>query len=67
MEELTAYEWLQDYLKDGPRDLDSVRGCYRAAGFTRGQIKDAKRALHVITTSNGSKDHPATVWYWSMP
>ena len=66
-EKMDAVEWLQDFLEKSPREVSEIRAASKAAGLTRGDIKAAKRELQVVTTNNGSKDHPATVWYWSLP
>ena len=55
-EKMDAVEWLRDF-----------RAASKAAGFTRGEIKEAKHELQVKTTSNWAPGQPATVWYWSLP
>ena len=58
---MTCEEWLADYLDSGeeyPTIL--VMNAARAAGFTRGQVRDARRALGVKTTNDGE------VWYWKL-
>lgn len=58
---MTCEEWLADYLHSGeefPTNL--VMNSARAAGFTRGQVRDARRTLGVKTTNDGE------VWYWKL-
>ncbi len=66
-EKMDAVEWLRDFLEESPREVSEVRAASKAAGFTRGEIKEAKHELQVKTTSNWSPGQPATVWYWSLP
>lgn len=52
-------DWLRDYLKENGRsDCETVRAAARAAGYTRDEIKEAKRLCRV---------KPESVICWSLP
>lgn len=64
--ESKAIIWLREYLSDGELHLvDTVRAAYKAAGFTRTEIKAAKSALGVKTFHqfDGNKPTPNHFWY----
>lgn len=65
--DLDICDWLKDFLSAGPREASEVRAMARAAGYTRGEIKEGKQILQIKTTNNWTKTQPATVWYWSLP
>lgn len=66
-EKLTkAIEWLKEYLSDGNLHLvDTVREAFKATGFTRGEIKAARKALGVKTFHQCDEDGitPNHFWY----
>lgn len=52
-------DWLRDHLKENGRsDCETVKAAARAAGYTRGELKEAKLLCRVISES---------VIYWSLP
>lgn len=60
-------DWLRDYLKSGPKDSSDVRVAAYVAGYSRAELREAKRICGVRTTNNWSKGHPADKWFWSLP
>ncbi len=61
-------DWLRGYLRDAPREVGEVRAAAKAAGYTRAQLKEARRMLGIWTTNNWEKDHPETSrWFWQLP
>lgn len=67
---MEASEWLQGYLKDGPKEVSEIREAARREGYTRLQLREAK-ALCVVRVTNGrsdsSKKRGATDrWYWQL-
>lgn len=61
-------DWLREQLRKGPRDATEIRLDAKAAGYTRPELREAKRLCRIVTTNNWSKDHPlADRWFWSLP
>lgn len=60
-------DWLRDYLKDGAVDVSQVRRAARDAGYTRGELREAKRICCIQTANNWSRGHRADRWFWSLP
>ena len=57
--EINATFWLQNYLQGkGPVDNETVRRDAKAAGYTRGELRDAKNACGVKIE---------TKIFWSIP
>lgn len=59
-------DWLRAFLADGPRETAKVRAAARAAGYTRGDLREARFICGVATTNNATKETPATEWYWEL-
>ena len=57
-----ACQWLKGYLQKGPADSRDVSAAAKAQGFTRSDIKTAKRALGVETSHT-----TRTLWVWKLP
>ena len=38
---MEASEWLQGYLKDGPKEVSEIREAARREGYTRLQLREA--------------------------
>lgn len=60
--EWRACLWLKKYLQRGPADSRDVSAAAKACGFTKQEIKTAKRALGVETNHT-----TRTIWVWSLP
>lgn len=61
-------DWLREYLRDGPKEVSDIRNAAKAAGYTRGDFRDAKMICGVRVTNNWSPSHPvADEWYWRLP
>lgn len=56
-------DWLRAFLADGPHEVAEVRNAAREAGFTRGELRNAKRACGVVTTNNSAPGKRASEWY----
>ena len=57
-----AYLWLRKYLNNGPSNSYDVSEAAKKKGFTRSQIKEAKRALGVEVIHVTK-----TCWMWKLP
>lgn len=61
-------DWLRGYLRNGPKEVSEIRVAAKAAGYTRGELRDAKMICGVQVSNNWSSDHPETdKWYWALP
>lgn len=61
-------EWLREKLKSGSCEATELRNAARAAGYTRGELREARLICGVETSNNWSPLHPFTdQWYWSLP
>ncbi len=61
-------DWLRNFLQDGPKEVGEIRNAARAAGYTRGELREAKRICGVKATNNWSPEHPvADRWFWQIP
>ena len=61
-------DWLRDYLKAGPKEVDEIRAAAKAAGYSRFELRDARRICLIRVSNNWSKEHPKTdQWLWSLP
>lgn len=56
-----AIDTLADYLKDGPKQYDTVKDYCKSLGIRRGILKQARQALNVKTVNTG------TTWLWHLP
>lgn len=61
-------EWLRWYLKGthGVR-CEEVRVMANSAGYTKGQLKDARKVLGVKTQSIFDRGDPLDIHYWYLP
>lgn len=60
--------WLRDYLRDGAKEVSEIRAAAKAAGYTRGELREAKQICRVWTTNNRSRSQPtADKWFWALP
>jgi len=55
--------WLKDFLSHGPKTAKEVFSAGRDEGYSKDQLKNAKRRLGVISGKNGYQGE----WAWSMP
>lgn len=61
-------DWLRRELKNGPVEVNKIRFEAKAAGYTRGELREAKRIYGVTVDNNWSREHPFTdQWLWSLP
>ncbi len=61
-------DWLRIFLQDGPKEVEEIRNAARTAGYTRGELREAKRICGVKVTNNWSPGHPvADRWFWQIP
>lgn len=40
-------DWLREYLRDGPKEVNEIRAAAREAGYSRFELRDAKRICGV--------------------
>ena len=69
---MTAKEWLYDYLSnhsaENPAEVSMIMAAGKSAGYSRKELREAKRELGVITTNNWNKETGvASEWYWTLP
>lgn len=64
-----ACDWLREYLRDGPKEVGEIRLAAKAAGYTKGNLRDAKLICGVQVSNNWSRFSQPTAdeWYWSLP
>lgn len=61
-------DWLREYLHGGAKEVNEIRVAAKAAGYTRGELGEAKQICGVRTTNNWSRSHPtADKWFWQLP
>lgn len=61
-------KWLLEKLKGEDWLLcDTVRAEARKEGFTRKQLKDARKALGVETFHQFDEDGATENWFWKLP
>lgn len=61
-------DWLRAQQKGGPRETTEIRQKAKEAGYTRGELREAKRLCRIATVNNWSLGHPfADRWFWSLP
>ena len=61
-------DWLRNYLSHGPVEVTEIRNAAKEAGYTRGELREAKLICCVKSTNNWSTEHPhADQRFWSLP
>ena len=61
---MTCKEWLKGFMIPGEEMVSTyVTASAKAAGFTRGELKEARKALQVKTVRD--REDP-DVWYWTL-
>lgn len=67
MERQDICDWLRNFLKDGPKEVSEIRMAARRAGYTKGDLREARRICFIRVTNNWSEEHPFTDrWYWQL-
>ncbi|MEX2461294.1 MAG: hypothetical protein WD469_08370 [Paenibacillaceae bacterium] len=65
---MDAIEWLKNYLNvHKVANVKDIRECAKGFGIKKRDLKEAKRSLRIITTSDWIKGFGAENWYWSLP
>ena len=60
-------DWLREYLREGPREVGEVRLAAKAAGYTKGDLREAKQICGIRVTNNWTPGHPVTDrWFWRL-
>lgn len=68
MEKIDICDWLRSYLQAGPKPVSEIRRDANAAGYSRFELREAKRLCLITTTNNWTPEHPFTdEWYWELP
>lgn len=61
-------DWLREFLRNGPKEVNDIRRAAKEAGYSRFQLREARRVCFIQITNNWSKDHRFTdKWFWSLP
>lgn len=61
-------DWLRDFLRAGPREVSEVRIAAKAAGYTKGDLHDAKLICRIQSSNNWNPyDGQTNAWYWALP
>lgn len=61
-------DWLRENLKNGPVEVSEIRRDAKAAGYTRGDLREAKLICGFRVKNNWTPEHPfADRWFWSLP
>lgn len=61
-------DWLRNFLKNGPREVSDIRIAAKAAGYSRFELREARRICLIRVANNWSPEHLNTdQWYWSLP
>ena len=66
---MNVCDWLRGFLRDGPKEVGEIRRAARAAGYTRGDLREAKRLCFIRVENNYDPfEHPFTdEWFWYLP
>lgn len=61
--------WLRKLLSDGDtHNVEKIRKLRREYGFTKAELKAAKKELGVIVTNDSHiQDNIALNWFWQLP
>lgn len=61
--------WLELYLLlPGKHEVSQIKIAALDAGYTKAELKNAKRQCHVVVTNNWSANNRITSeWYWHLP
>lgn len=66
--EIDVCDWLRTRLMDGAVEVSVLRQEAKAAGYTRGDLREAKQLCCVKVQNNWTPEHPFTDrWFWSLP
>ncbi len=61
-------DWLRKFLHDGPKEVEEIKNAARAAGYTKGELREARRICFIKVVNNWSPGHPtADRWFWQLP
>ena len=61
-------DWLREYLSNGAKEVSEIRAASKAAGYTRGDLREAKRICGIQVTNNWSPSQITTdQWFWKLP
>jgi putative DNA primase/helicase len=60
-------QWLSDFLKDGPKPSSEVFRTAIAAGYSRDQVKNAKRGIGVLAQKRGFQAGAHWTWQLAAP
>lgn len=62
-------KWLELFLLlPGKHEVSQIKAAAFEAGYTKSELRDAKKQCRIIVTNNWSAvSKAATEWYWSLP
>ena len=56
-------EWLQTFLKNGPKEVSEIREKAREMGYSKRSLREAKQVCQIVVTERGMTDK----WFWALP
>lgn len=61
--------WLSGILADGePHNVESIRAERKKAGYTKSEVKAAKKSLGIISFNDANlQGGAAQNWFWQLP
>lgn len=61
-------DWLRGFLHGGPREVSEVRNAAKVAGYTKGDLREAKLICRIQVNNNWDPYSQGTSeWYWALP
>ena len=61
-------DWLREYLSGGAKEVTEIRLAAKAAGYSRGDLREAKQICGIRVTNNWSPSKMGTdQWFWKLP
>lgn len=61
-------DWLREFLQAGPREVDEIKSAAKSAGYTKGDLREAKLICRVESKNNWNPyDRKTNAWYWALP
>lgn len=61
-------DWLREYLSSGSKEVTEIRLAAKAAGYSRGDLREAKQICGIQVTNNWPSSRMGTdQWFWKLP
>ena len=66
--DVNCQEWLMSFLAERKEVLvDVIKAEAKAAGYTKKELKAAKKALRVKTVNDWEPTFGTSAWWWKLP